>query len=208
MRCRPERDEPHDHVRTASVMTRLCVFCGSNTGHRPLYADAARELGTLLAQRGIGLVYGGGGGGLMGIVADAVLAAGGEATGIITEQLHVLERGHTALTAMHIVQSMHDRKAKMAQMSDGFIALPGGFGTFEELCEMITWTQLRIHDKLCVGVNIDGYFDALIAQFDRAVEEGFLRLENRSIFVAVNTPREAIDAFAAVGRSSSQSVGR
>jgi uncharacterized protein (TIGR00730 family) len=180
-------------------MTRICVFCGSSTGHRPVYADAARELGTLLAARGIGLVYGGGGGGLMGIVADATLEAGGEAIGIITEQLHVLERGHTSLTAMHIEQSMHDRKAKMAQMSDGFIALPGGFGTFEELCEMITWTQLGIHDKPCVGINIDGYYDALIAQFDRAVEEGFLRPENRSIFVAVRTPLEAVDLFAARG---------
>src|ERR1700752_2183544 len=160
-------------------MRRVCVFCGSNPGDRPLYADAAKELGVLLARSGIGLVYGGGRRGLMGIVADAALAAGAEVTGIITEQLHGLEHGHTELTAMHIVRSMHERKAMMARLADGFIALPGGFGTFEELCEMITWTQLAIHDKPCVAVNVEGYFDPLIAQFDRALAEGFIKPQHR-----------------------------
>ena len=173
-------------------MTRVCVFCGSSPGARPLYAEAARELGTLLGRHGIGLVYGGGRNGLMGIVADAALAAQAEVTGIITEQLNELERGHSALTAMHVVQSMHDRKAMMASLADAFIALPGGYGTLEELCEMITWTQLAIHDKPCIAVNVAGYFDPLIAQFDRAVDEGFVRPEQRGLIVAVATPADAI----------------
>ena len=173
-------------------MTRVCVFCGSSPGVRPLYAEAARELGSLLGRHGVGLVYGGGRNGLMGIVADAALAAQAEVTGIITEQLHELERGHSALTAMHVVQSMHDRKAMMASLADAFIALPGGYGTLEELCEMITWTQLAIHDKPCIAVNVAGYFDPLIAQFDRAVEEGFVRADQRGLIVAVATPADAI----------------
>ena len=173
-------------------MTRVCVFCGSSPGARPLYAEAARELGTLLGRHGIGLVYGGGRNGLMGIVADAALAAQAEVTGIITEQLNELERGHSALTAMHVVQSMHDRKAMMASLADAFIALPGGYGTLEELCEMITWTQLAIHDKPCIAVNVGGYFDPLIAQFDRAVDEGFVRSEQRGLIVAVPAPADAI----------------
>jgi uncharacterized protein (TIGR00730 family) len=173
-------------------MKRVCVFCGSSPGNRAVYADTAREMGTLLGQRGIGLVYGGGRNGLMGIVADAALASGAEVTGVITEQLHELERGHTALTAMHVVQSMHDRKAMMASLADAFIALPGGYGTLEELCEMITWTQLAIHDKPCIAVNVSGYFDPLIAQFDRAVDEGFVRAEQRGMIVAVATPADAI----------------
>ncbi|MEO7762121.1 MAG: TIGR00730 family Rossman fold protein [Casimicrobiaceae bacterium] len=177
-------------------MTRVCVFCGSSPGNRPVYAEAARELGTLIGKRGIGLVYGGGRNGLMGIVADAALAAGAEVTGIITEQLHDLERGHSELTAMHIVDTMHERKAAMATMADGFIALAGGYGTLEELCEMITWTQLGIHDKRCVAVNTEGYFDPLIAQFDRAVDDGFLRPAARGIFISVDTASAAIGLFA------------
>jgi uncharacterized protein (TIGR00730 family) len=174
-------------------MTRVCVFCGSSPGNRSSYTDAAVELGTLLGRRGIGLVYGGGRNGLMGVVADSALAAGAEVTGIITEQLHELERGHSTLTAMHVVQSMHERKAMMAQLADGFVALPGGYGTLEELCEMITWTQLAIHDKPCIAVNVEGYFDPLIAQFDLAVDRGFVRPAHRRLFSAVATPAEAID---------------
>jgi uncharacterized protein (TIGR00730 family) len=174
-------------------MTRVCVFCGSSPGNRSSYTGAAVELGTLLGRRGIGLVYGGGRNGLMGVVADSALAAGAEVTGIITEQLHEIERGHSTLTAMHVVQSMHERKAMMAQLADGFIALPGGYGTLEELCEMITWTQLAIHDKPCIAVNVEGYFDPLIAQFDLAVDCGFVRPAHRSLFGAVTTPAEAID---------------
>jgi uncharacterized protein (TIGR00730 family) len=154
-------------------------------------------MGALLGRRGIGLVYGGGRNGLMGIVADAALAAGAEVTGIITEHLHELERGHSELTAMHVVQSMHERKAMMAQLADGFIALPGGYGTLEELCEMITWTQLSIHDKPCVAVNVDGYFDPLIAQFDRAVADGFVRKAHRHVVVDVGSPADALDAVEA-----------
>lgn len=183
-------------------MTRACVFCGSSPGARPLYGESARELGTLLGRHGIGLVYGGGRNGLMGIVADAALAAGAEVTGVITEQLHELERGHSELTAMHIVQSMHDRKAMMAQLCHGFIALPGGFGTLEELCEMITWTQLAIHDKPTIVVNVAGYFDPLIEQFDRAVREGFVRAEQRGIVLAVDTPAAAVDALRAASATT------
>ena len=178
-------------------MTRVCVFCGSSPGKRPIYAEAALEMGTLLGRRGIGLVYGGGRNGLMGIVADAALAAGAEVTGVITDQLHELERGHSELTAMHIVQSMHERKAMMAQLADGFIALPGGYGTLEELCEMITWTQLSIHDKPCVAVNVDGYFDPLILQFDRAVADGFVRVAHRRVVREVDSPAAALDAIEA-----------
>ena len=178
-------------------MRRVCVFCGSNRGNRPVYAETARELGRLLGERGIGLVYGGGRVGLMGIVADAALEAGAEVTGIITEQLNVGERGHPGLSAMHIERGMHERKAKMALMSDGFIALPGGFGTLEELCEMITWTQLTIHDKPCVAVNVDGYFDALFAQFDRGVADGLIRGEHRNIIARAGSPVAALDAIAA-----------
>jgi uncharacterized protein (TIGR00730 family) len=178
-------------------MTRVCVFCGSNRGNKPIYADTARELGTLLGERGIGLVYGGGRVGLMGIVADSALAAGAEVTGIITEQLNTGERGHPGLDAMHIERGMHERKARMALMSDGFIALPGGFGTFEELCEMITWTQLTIHDKPCVAVNVNGYFDPLFAQFELGAREGFIREEHRIAIAQAPTPAAALDAVAA-----------
>ena len=128
-------------------MNRICVFCGSNAGSRPGYAAAARELAAELSRRKLGLVYGGGHLGLMGILADEALALGVEVIGVITEQLRILERGHSTLTQSHIVATMHERKAMMSSLSDGFVALPGGFGTLEELCEMITWTQLRIHAK-------------------------------------------------------------
>ena len=175
---------------------RICVFCGSNTGTRPGYATAARELAEALAERKLGLVYGGGHSGLMGIVADAALAYGVEVTGVITEQLTVLERAHSGLSALHIVATMHERKAMMAALSDGFVALPGGFGTLEELCEMITWTQLGIHAKPVVLVNVDGFFDALLAQFDRAVDDHLLRIENRREVVGVATAAEALDRIA------------
>ena len=175
---------------------RICVFCGSNTGTRPGYATAARELAEALAERKLGLVYGGGHSGLMGIVADAALAHGVEVTGVITEQLTVLERAHSGLSVLHIVATMHERKAMMAAFSDGFIALPGGFGTLEELCEMITWTQLGIHAKPVVLVNVDGFFDPLLAQFDRAVDDHLLRIENRREVVGVATAAEALDRIA------------
>ena len=179
-----------------ATLSRVCVFCGSNPGSRPGYAAAARELAGELAARKLALVYGGGHSGLMGIVADAALASGAEVIGVITEQLAVLERAHSGLSSLHIVATMHERKAMMAALSDGFVALPGGFGTLEEVCEMITWTQLGIHAKPVVLVNIDGFFDPLLAQFDRAVEDRLLRIENRREVIAVTRAAEALDQIA------------
>ncbi|MEO8136051.1 MAG: TIGR00730 family Rossman fold protein [Betaproteobacteria bacterium] len=173
-------------------MRRICVFCGSSLGARPSYAAAARDLAAELARHRMGLVYGGGRAGLMGIVADAALEQGVEVIGVITRQLEVRERGHRGLTEQHIVETMHERKAMMARLAIGFVALPGGFGTFEELCEMITWTQLAIHAKPAIVINVDGYFDPLLAQFDRAVEEEFPRPENRAQVISVATAAAAL----------------
>ena len=137
-------------------MRRICVFCGSSPGSRPEYGDAAEEMGSELARRNIGLVYGGGNVGLMGTIADAVLKAGGEAQGVIPEHLMAREIGHRGLTKLHVVRSMHERKALMADLCDAFIALPGGFGTLEEFCEVVTWTQLGLHAKPCGILNILG----------------------------------------------------
>ena len=160
---------------------RICVFCGSNLGTSPAYRAAAVDLGQLLARRGVELVYGGGNVGLMGVLADAVLQAQGRVIGVIPESLMAKEVGHSGLTEMRIVKSMHERKALMADLSDGFIAMPGGFGTFEEFCEVVTWSQLGIHAKPCGLLNIEGYYDPLLALFDLAVCEGFLCEENRRL---------------------------
>ena len=152
----------------------LCVFCGSNPGSRPEYADAARALGRALATSGTGLVYGGGSVGLMGIVADACLEAGGHVEGVLPEGLVANEVGHYGLHRLHRVESMHARKALMAQLSDGFIALPGGFGTLEELFEVVTWAQIGIHNKPVGLLNVAGYYDGLLAFIDHAVREGFI----------------------------------
>ena len=170
-------------------MQRLCVFCGSNAGHLPCYREAAEQLGRTLAARGIELVYGGGNIGLMGAVADACLAAGGAVTGIIPEALmgkEVAGRAvdHRALTRLEVVDSMHTRKARMAELADGFIALPGGFGTFEEFCEILTWGQLGFHQKPMGLLNVNGFYDPLLAMFDRAVTDGFLRPQNRAMALA------------------------
>jgi uncharacterized protein (TIGR00730 family) len=178
-------------------MKRICVFCGSNEGNRPGYAAAARDLARELGRRQLSLVYGGGHAGLMGILADAAIASGVEVIGVITEQLRILERGHSGLSESRTVRTMHERKAMMAKLSDGFIALPGGFGTFEELCEMVTWTQLGIHAKPTVVVNIEGFFDPLLMQFDRAVEDKLLRPENRREVITVATAAEALERIAA-----------
>jgi len=160
---------------------RICVFCGSSVGSSPSYVDAARELGRTLAQRGLGIVFGGGKVGLMGVLADAALAAGGEAIGVIPEALVAREIAHNGLTELRVVHSMHERKTLMADLADAFIALPGGFGTFEEFFEAVTWTQLGIHRKPCGLLNVDGYYDALLALLDRAVSDGFIREANRSL---------------------------
>jgi uncharacterized protein (TIGR00730 family) len=170
-------------------MQRICVFCGSNAGHDPRYRAEAEGLGRLLAARGIELVYGGGNIGLMGAVADACLAAGGSVVGVIPEALmgkEVAGRAvdHRALTRMEVVDSMHTRKARMAELSDGFIALPGGFGTFEEFCEILTWGQLGFHVKPMGLLNVNGFYDPLLRLFDHAVGEGFLRAQNRAMALA------------------------
>jgi uncharacterized protein (TIGR00730 family) len=162
-------------------MKRICVFCGSNNGADSIYLEAAGTVGKFLAENGIELVYGGGRVGLMGRVADACLAAGGRVIGAIPHDLATKEVAHQGLTELHVVDSMHERKAMMAELADGFIALPGGFGTFEELCEIITWAQLGIHQKPCALLNVGGFYDHLIAMFDHSARENFIREEHRGI---------------------------
>ncbi len=155
-------------------MQRLCVFCGSATGVRPAYAGAARTLGAALARRGLGLVYGGGSIGLMGVLADAVLAAGGAVTGVIPRGLYSAEIAHAGLSELRVVSSMHERKAVMASLADGFVALPGGLGTLEEVLEMLTWLQLGIHRKPVALLDVEGYWRGLRALLDDAVTAGFV----------------------------------
>ncbi len=178
-------------------MSRLCVFCGSSAGDRPGYADAARRLGAELVARGIGLVYGGGKVGLMGVLADAVLTQGGQAIGIIPEPLVARELAHRGLTELRIVGSMHERKATMAALADGFIALPGGFGTLEETFEILTWAQLGIHAKPVGVLNVEGYWDGLRQLVGQAVAEGFVRPEYAELLMFAETPAALLDRFAA-----------
>jgi len=175
---------------------RLCVFCGSNSGINPAYHDAAVAMGRLLAERAIELVYGGDNIGLMGVLADAVLQAHGRVIGVIPEALLAKEVGHQGLTELRIVDSMHERKALMADLSDGFIAMPGGFSTFEEFCEVVTWSQLGIHAKPCGLLNVAGYYDSLLDLFDQAVTEGFLRAENRRRVLQDRDPRKLLKKMA------------
>lgn len=176
-------------------MKRICVFCGSSSGSRPEYRACAEGLGAELVSRKIGLVYGGGNVGLMGTIADAVLHAGGEAIGVIPEHLMSREIGHKQLTKLHVVRSMHERKALMADLSDAFIALPGGFGTFEEFFEVVTWSQLGLHLKPCGIINVLDYYTPLLAMLDHAVEQRFLKTQNRALVLSRNTPRELLKAF-------------
>jgi len=176
-------------------MKRVCVFCGSSAGSQTEYRACAEQLGVELTRRKIGLVYGGGNVGLMGEIADAVLEAGGEAIGVIPEHLMTREIGHNRLTKLHVVRSMHERKALMADLSDAFIALPGGFGTLEEFCEVLTWSQLGLHAKPCGIVNVLGYYTPLLAMLDHAVEERFLKPQNRALVLARETPSELLQAF-------------
>ena len=163
---------------------RLCVFCGSSTGLDPAFASAARTLATELAARGIDVVYGGGNVGLMGMVADAALAAGGRVIGVIPHALVTRELAHQGLSEIHVVDSMHERKALMSSLSDGFIALPGGFGTLEEFCEAVTWTQLGVHAKPCGLLNVAGFYDGLLSFLEHALAEEFLRPTHREIVVS------------------------
>ena len=176
-------------------MSRICVYCGSNSGSRPDYAIAANALAAELYRRGFGLVYGGADKGIMGEIANAMLAKGGEVIGVIPEALMQKEIAHQHLTAQHVVTSMHERKARMAELSDGFIALPGGFGTLEEIVEILTWGQLQFHAKPCGLLNVDGYFDHLLAYLDHAVAEGFLRAENRRMMLCDETPQGLLQQF-------------
>mgnify|MGYP003633593302 FL=1 len=177
-------------------MARICVYCGSNSGLRPSYAKAARELARVLVANNFGLVYGGADKGIMGIIANAVLAAGGEVHGVIPRALQDKEIAHRSLTALHVVASMHERKSMMADLSDGFIAMPGGFGTLEEIIEILTWGQLQFHRKPCGLLNVDGYFDDLLSYLDHAVEEGFLRPENRQMLLCDVTAEGLLRQFA------------
>lgn len=174
---------------------RICVYAGSSIGARPEYRAAAAELGALLADQGIGLVYGGGNIGLMGAAADAALAKGGEVIGVITEQLHGHNLSHTGLTRLEIVPTMHDRKALMANLSDGFVALPGGIGTFEELFEAWTWAQLGIHPKPVGLFNVAGFYDKLAEFLDQVVAERFLKDFHRSTLVIENNAAALLQAL-------------
>jgi len=176
-------------------MKRVCVFCGSSAGSRAEYRACAEELGAELTGRGIGLVFGGGNVGLMGVIADSVLKAGGEAIGVIPEHLMNREIGHKQVAKLHVVRSMHERKALMADLSDAFIALPGGFGTFEEFFEVLTWSQLGLHRKPCGIVNVRDYYTPLLAMLDHAVEERFLKAQNRHLVLARDTPGELLNAL-------------
>jgi uncharacterized protein (TIGR00730 family) len=177
-------------------MRRICVFCGSAPGIDPVYAAAAGELGAELAARGIELVTGGGRVGLMGVVADAALAAGGGVTGVIPRSLQEREIGHTGLTDLRVVGSLHERKQLMHDLSDAFVALPGGFGTLDELAEAITWAQLGIHAKPIGLLDVGGYFEGLLTFVDRAVADGFVTPEHGSILTVARTPVDLIDRLA------------
>ena len=176
----------------------VCVFCGSNPGHRPAYAEAARAFGAALAGRGLGLVYGGGGSGLMGALADAALDAGGQVTGVMPERLVAREAAHGALTELVVTQTMHERKALLAQHADAFVALPGGIGTFEELFEAWTWAGLGIHRKPVGLLNVAGYYDGLVGFLDHAAAEGFFRAEHRELLVVETSAGALIRRLLAV----------
>ena len=176
-------------------MQRICVYCGSSSGINIDYAGAARDLAGVLVRHGIELVYGGAAKGIMGILSDAVLERGGVVHGVIPKLLQEKEIAHSSLTELHVVASMHERKSMMAALSDGFIALPGGFGTLEELIEMLTWGQLRFHDKPCGVLNVLGYFDKLLDYLDHTQTEGFLRAENRAMLLCDEDPAGLIQQF-------------
>ena len=177
------------------TIRHVCVYCGSRPGVNPAYAEAAHELGTRLAHAGIGLVTGGGNVGLMGVVADAALAAGGTAIGVIPQALLDREVGHEGMTELRVVQTMHERKAAMATLADAFVALPGGLGTLEEITEVLTWAQLGLHTKPCGLLNVDGYYTPLVAFLDHAVAEGFVHAERRADLLVESTPGALLDAL-------------
>lgn len=176
-------------------MKRVCVFCGSNTGSKPVYVQVAMVVGATLARRGLELVYGGGRVGLMGVVADSAIEAGAAVIGVIPKSLFAKELAHQGLTDLRVVDSMHERKALMADLSDGFIALPGGFGTFEEFCEILTWAQLGLHHKPCGILNVEGYYDPLFNLFDYATAENFLHPDHRKLVLVEDRIEDLLDAM-------------
>ncbi len=177
-------------------MKSICVFAGSNSGASAGYVAAASELGRTLAERQLGVVYGGARVGLMGALADAALAAGGQVIGVMPEALVAKEVAHRGLSELHVVRSMHERKAMMADLADGFVALPGGLGTLEELFEMLTWAQLGLHGKPCGLLNIEGYFEGLLAFLDHSVAEGFVKGEHRAMITVSVRSAALLDAMA------------
>ena len=174
-------------------MNAVCVYCGSSFGAKPAYAEATKQLAIALAERNLRVVYGGASAGLMGLLADTVLEHGGQVEGVIPRVLVDREVAHRGLTELHVVESMHERKAKMAELSDGFVALPGGIGTLEELIEVYTWSYLGIHDKPLGLVNTDGYYDGLTAFLDHSVSEGFLRPQTRASLLVAPDPATLLD---------------
>ena len=180
-----------------SSLRRVCVFCGSSMGFSPAYAEAAAELGKLLAQRGIGLVYGGAHVGTMGVIADAVLAAGGDVVGVIPRTLQEKEVAHQSLTELHVVESMHERKLAMMDRADAFVTLPGGSGTLEELFETFTWLQLGLHHKPIGLLDVNGYWSGLLTFLDHVVDQRLLRREHADMLLVAREPAELLDRFEA-----------
>lgn len=176
-------------------MKTVCVYCGSSVGTQSDYQDAAKELARCLLDQSIGLVYGGASRGLMGILADSVLGGGGSVTGVVPQALLEKEVAHRGLSELHVVDSMHERKSLMAELSDGFIAMPGGFGTLEEVVEILTWGQLQFHDKPCGLLNINGYYDDLLAFVDHATAEGFVRTEHRDMLLVAGSADRLLSMF-------------
>jgi uncharacterized protein (TIGR00730 family) len=175
------------------ILRRVCVFCGSSSGTRPEYRHAIEELAREIAARGIGLVFGGGAIGLMGTIADTAIAAGGHVIGVIPSALVAREIAHLGLPDLRVVDSMHERKALMAGLVDAFIAAPGAFGTFEEFCEVVTWTQLGLHRKRCGLLNVSGFYDPLLELFERGVRDGFIPSASRRIVVSASDPANLLD---------------
>jgi uncharacterized protein (TIGR00730 family) len=187
---------PVNSMQNLQLMKRVCIFCGSSAGARSIYRESARAMGNALVQRGIGLVYGGGRVGLMGAVADAVLEGGGEVIGVIPEPMVTRELAHHGVTQLRIVHSMHERKMTMAELADAFVALPGGLGTFEEFCEIITWAQLGLHRKPCGILNVESYYAPLLELFDRGVTEGFIYPANRRLILEETDAGRLLDLLA------------
>ena len=188
-------------------MDRLCVYCGSSPGHDPSYREAARALGGELLARDLGLVYGGASVGLMGTIADTVMEGGGEVIGVIPEALQDREVAHAGLTDLQVVDSMHDRKRRMVDLADGFVALPGGLGTLEELFEVLTWAQLGLHDDPCGLLNVEGFYDGVVAHLDGATDAGFVSAAHRDLARVERDPAALLDAFEAYEPPTEPKVG-